>query len=243
MEISALKPTKIIAVHINYPGRAAEKGRTPTFPGYFMKPASAVAHSGDDIIVPAGCELLTFEGEIAAVIGQRTKNISPDEGWAHVGWITAANDVGIHDLRYADRGSNLRAKGSDGFAPMGPRLLDAREIDPSKLRIRTWLNDEVVQDSTTEHLLYQFGFLVADISRTITLEKGDVILTGTPAGAGVAQPGDTVAVEVTSGALSTGRLENKVAQGEALSQFGAPPKVEDADRREAYGSRWQSPTG
>ncbi|MEU1184029.1 fumarylacetoacetate hydrolase family protein [Streptomyces sp. NPDC005820] len=149
-------PSKIIAVHLNYPGRAGEHGRTR-----------------EAIVRPDGCELLGFEGEIALVIGSRAQRVTPRDGWSHVRWVTAANDAGVYDLRYADRGSNLRSKGADGFTPIGPRLLDARRLGPAALRLRTWVNGEPAQDDTTDTLLFPFG-------RLVTLEPGDVILTGTP---------------------------------------------------------------
>ena len=228
-------PSKIIAVHLNYPSRARERGRVPTQPSYFLKPPSSLAGTKEAIVRPEGCELLGFEGEIALVIGSRAQRVAPEEGWRYVRWVTAANDVGVYDLRYADRGSNLRSKGADGFTPLGPRLLDARSLDPAALRLRTWVNGEPVQDDTTDTLLFPFGDLVADLSRLVTLEPGDVILTGTPAGASVVSPGDVVEVEVTSGELSTGRLRNPVAEGPRLRAYGAMPKTDRAEREAAYG--------
>ncbi len=230
------RPSKVIAVHLNFPSRAKERGRIPAEPSYFLKPPSSLAGTGDPLTRPAGCELMTFEGEIALVVGERAHRVTPDEAWRHVAWVTAANDAGVHDLRYADRGSNLRSKGSDGFTPIGPRLLDAREVDPTALRVRTWVNGQVVQDDTTDTLLFPFATLIADLSRLATLEPGDVILTGTPAGASVAAPGDVVEVEVTDGSRSTGRLSNTVAEsGEPLADWGAMPRVDDAVRADAWG--------
>src|SRR5690606_22450761 len=140
---------KVIAVHVNYPSRAAERGRTPEQPGYFLKPATSLAASGGTIERPAGCELLAFEGEIALVIGKTTRRVSPEEGWASVSHVTASNDCGVYDLRYADKGSNLRSKGGDGFTPIGPALIAATDVDPTALRIRTWLNGELVQEDST----------------------------------------------------------------------------------------------
>jgi 2-keto-4-pentenoate hydratase/2-oxohepta-3-ene-1,7-dioic acid hydratase in catechol pathway len=130
-------PSKIIAVHLNDRSRAAQRGRVPEFPSYFLKPPSSLAGPGDQVVRPAGCELLAFEGEIALVIGERTRGVSPEQGWRRVRWVTVANDLGVYDLRYADRGSNLRSKGADGFTPVGPELVDARELDPAALRLRT----------------------------------------------------------------------------------------------------------
>ncbi|MBA4866612.1 fumarylacetoacetate hydrolase family protein [Streptomyces sp. PSKA54] len=233
-------PTKIVAVHLNYPSRARERGRVPSQPSYFLKPPSSLAGTKEAIVRPAGCELLGFEGEIALVIGSRAQRVAPADGWAYVRWVTAANDAGVYDLRHADRGSNLRSKGADGFTPIGPRLLDARQVDPAGLRLRTWVNGELAQDDTTDTLLFPFRQLVADLSRLVTLEPGDVILTGTPAGASVVRPGDLVEVEVTAGELSTGRLRNPIAEGDPLAPYGAMPKADPAEREAAYGLSYET---
>jgi 2-keto-4-pentenoate hydratase/2-oxohepta-3-ene-1,7-dioic acid hydratase in catechol pathway/regulator of RNase E activity RraA len=230
-------PSKIIAIHLNYPSRAAERGRLPSSPSYFLKPPSSLAGTREAIVRPRGCELLGFEGEIALVIGERAERVRPEDGWMYVRWVTAANDAGVYDLRYADRGSNLRSKGADGFTPLGPRLLDARTLDPAALRLRTWVNGEPVQDDTTDTLLFPFGELVADLSRLVTLLPGDVILTGTPAGASVVVPGDVVEVEVSGGGSSTGRLRNPIATADHdLEPWGAQPVCDPAEREAAYGS-------
>ncbi|MEQ4520427.1 fumarylacetoacetate hydrolase family protein [Pseudarthrobacter sp. B907] len=229
---------KVIAVHINYPSRAAQRGRTPEQPSYFLKPSSSLALSGSSVERPAGCELLGFEGEIALVIGKPARRVDIDDAWSHVEWVTASNDLGVYDLRYADKGSNLRSKGGDGFTPVGPALLAADGIDPERLRIRTWHNGSLVQDDTTGDLLFPFARLIADLSQLLTLETGDIILTGTPAGASVAKPGDLVEVEVSGADLSTGRLVTRIAEGATpLADFGARPKTDDLQREEAYGSR------
>ncbi|MEV7683731.1 fumarylacetoacetate hydrolase family protein [Streptomyces sp. NPDC088341] len=232
-------PSKVIALHLNFPSRVRERGRVPAHPSYFLKPPSSLAGSGDALVRPEGCELLTFEGEVALVIGTRARRVPPEEGWAHVAYVTAANDVGVYDLRHADRGSNLRSKGADGFTPLGPRLLDARRVDPAGLRLRTWVNGEPAQDDSTDTLLFPFGQLVADLSRLITLEPGDVILTGTPAGASVISPGDTVEVEVDDGLRSTGRLCNSVTEGDPLAAYGAMPAATPAEREAAYGPAYE----
>ncbi|MEU8824891.1 fumarylacetoacetate hydrolase family protein [Streptomyces sp. NPDC048636] len=232
-------PTKIVAVHLNYPSRAKERVRVPAQPSYFLKPPSSLAGTQDAIERPTGCDLLGFEGEIALVIGSRARHVTPDDGWSHVRWVTAANDAGVYDLRYADRGSNLRSKGADGFTPLGPRLLDARQLDPAALRLRTWVNGELVQEDTTDTLLFPFGQLVADLSRLMTLEPGDVVLTGTPAGASVVRPGDVVEVEVSGDGLSTGRLRNPIAHGPALEPYGAMPRADPAEREAAHGSAYE----
>ncbi|MDI2034921.1 fumarylacetoacetate hydrolase family protein [Paenarthrobacter nitroguajacolicus] len=233
---------KVIAVHINYPSRAAQRGRTPAQPSYFLKPSSSLALGSADapgtVERPAGCELLGYEGEIALVIGKSARRVGLEDAWSHVEWVTASNDLGVYDLRYADKGSNVRSKGGDGFTPVGPALIPADAVDPAQLRILTWHNGELVQDDTTEDLLFPFAQLVADLSQLLTLEEGDIILTGTPAGASVAKPGDVVEIEVTGGGFSSGRLTTKVTEGTTpFADFGARPKADDTQREEAYGSR------
>ncbi|WP_374006913.1 fumarylacetoacetate hydrolase family protein [Leifsonia sp. LS-T14] len=235
------RPGKIIAVHLNYGSRAAQRGRTPAQPSYFFKPSSSVAATGGELERPAGTELLAFEGEIALIIGRPTRRVSPEDGWAAVSGVTAANDFGLYDLRAADKGSNVRSKGGDGFTPLGPSILPAADLDPGTLRVRTWLNGELVQVGSTHDLLFPFGRLVADLSQLMTLEPGDIILTGTPAGSSVTVPGDTVEVEVDAptapGAPSTGRLVTRITEGRIpFGDFGTKPSVDDLQRAEAYGT-------
>ncbi len=236
-EALGARPGKVIAVHLNYPSRAAQRGRTPAAASYFLKPPSSLAGSGA-VERPGGTELLAFEGEVALVIGRPARHVRPEQGWEHVGWVTAANDLGLHDLRTADRGSNVRSKGGDGFTPVGPTLLAAAGLDPAGLRVRTWLDGRLVQDDTTDTLLFDFGYLIADLSRMLTLEKGDVVLTGTPAGASVARPGQVVEVEVGTldGSRSTGRLRTEVVAGPPLAPWGSPAHVDDAVRADAWGT-------
>ncbi|HEX6955447.1 MAG TPA: fumarylacetoacetate hydrolase family protein [Agromyces sp.] len=234
-------PGKVIAVHLNYPSRAAQRGRTPATPSYFLKPSSSLAASGDTLERPAGTELLAFEGEIALVIGEPARRVSPADGWKHVASVTAANDFGVYDLRSADKGSNVRSKGGDGFTPIGPASIPAAAVAPDGLRVRTWVNGELVQEDTSDTLLFPFGQLVADLSQLMTLETGDVILTGTPAGSSVVLPGDVVEVEVdapdAAGAPSTGRLVTRIAEGAVpFGDFGTKPAVDDLQRVEAWGS-------
>src|SRR5687768_7716826 len=234
-------PGKIIAVHLNYPSRAAQRGRTPAYPSYFLKPGSSLAASGGMLERPAGTELLAFEGEIAIVIGRPARRVSPEDGWNHVASVTAANDFGLYDLRAADKDSNLRSKGGDGFTPIGPALIRAASVEPDRLRLRTWVNGTLVQEDTSGTLLFPFAQLVADLSQHLTLETGDVILTGTPAGSSVVVPGDVVEVEVDApdapGAPSSGRLVTTVTAGEAaFGDFGAKPAVDELQRVEAWGS-------
>jgi 5-oxopent-3-ene-1,2,5-tricarboxylate decarboxylase/2-hydroxyhepta-2,4-diene-1,7-dioate isomerase len=238
------RPGKIVAVHIAYASRATQRGRRPAAPSYFLKPASSLAATGGVVERPAGTELLAFEGEVALVIGEPARHVSVEEAWGHVAAVTAANDLGVYDLRWADKGSNVRSKGRDGYTPIGPALLDARVIDPAALRLRTWVNGKLVQEDTTstDALLFPFAQIVADLSQHLTLERGDVVLTGTPAGSSVVVPGDVVEVEVDAptapGAPTSGRLVTTVVQGEVpFGDVGAGPRVDDTQRAEAWGSR------
>ena len=235
------RPGKIVAIHLSYASRADQRGRRPAHPSYFLKPSSSVAPSGGTVERPDGTELLAFEGEIALVIGTAARRVPLDQAWDHVAWVTAANDLGLYDLRANDKGSNVRSKGGDGFTPVGPGLLDARAVDPDALRLRAWVNGELRQDDTTAGLLFTLPQLVADLSQHLTLEPGDVILTGTPAGSSVVVPGDVVEVEVDApdapGAPSSGRLVTTVTQGEHRFDhaLGSLPAVDDVQRAEAWG--------
>lgn len=234
------RPGKIVAIHLSYASRADQRGRRPAAPSYFFKPSSSVAASGGTIERPAGTELLAFEGEIALVIGTEARRVGLADAWSHVGWVTASNDFGLYDLRANDKGSNVRSKGGDGFTPIGPALIDARAVDPGALRVRTWVNGTLAQDDTTAGLIFPLAQLVADLSQHFTLEPGDVVLTGTPAGSSVVVPGDVVEVEVDAlGAdLTSGRLVTTVTQGSASfdPSLGSLPAVDDLQRAEAWGS-------
>ena len=238
-----LPPGKIIAVHLSYVSRSDQRGRRPKHPSYFLKPTSSVAASGSAVARPAGTELLAFEGEIALIVGTAGAHLAPENAWDHIGWVTAANDWGLYDLRTNDKGSNLRNKGRDGYTPIGPETIDARAVSPGDLRVRTWKNGDLVQDDTTAdgHLIFGFEQLIADLSQHVTLEPGDIILTGTPAGSSVAEPGDEIEVEVDAPAagLTSGVLASRVVEGEGDfdPELGSLPSVDDTQREEAWGSR------
>jgi len=236
------RPGKVIAVHLSYASRAAQRGRRPDFPSYFLKATSSVAASGGTVERPIGTELLAFEGEIALVIGSPARRVGIDDAWRHVGWVTASNDLGLYDLRANDKGSNTRSKSGDGFTPVGPLLIPAAAVDPAALRVRTWVNGDLRQEGSTDDLLFPLAQIVADLSQHFTLEAGDVILTGTPAGSSVIAPGDVVEVEVDAPAdgLSSGRLVTTVTDGPGIAfdaALGSLPAVDDLQREEAWGSR------
>jgi 5-oxopent-3-ene-1,2,5-tricarboxylate decarboxylase / 2-hydroxyhepta-2,4-diene-1,7-dioate isomerase len=220
-----LRAGKVIGVHVNYHSRAAQRGRVPTEPSYFIKATTALS-GGGDVVRPPGTELLTFEAEIAVIIGSAARNVTPEEAEGHIGWYAPANDFGLHDFRWADRGSNVMAKGQDGFSPVGPAM-PAAGVDPATLHLTGLVNGEVRQDTTGEDLIFSFAQLVADLSRFMTLEPGDVILSGTPAGASVVVPGDVVEVRLDG----AGSVTSTIVQGEReLAPYGAMPKA-TADAR------------
>jgi 2-keto-4-pentenoate hydratase/2-oxohepta-3-ene-1,7-dioic acid hydratase in catechol pathway len=208
------RPGKIICVGLNYFDHCREQGiEPPAYPMLFSKFANAVSDPGQAVVRPTATEKLDLECELAVVIGRRAKSIGPEEAMEHVFGYTILNDVTMRDLQ-RDDGQWLRAKGSDGFAPMGPALVTREEIpDPQRLRLGSSVNGETWQDSSTAEMVFDVATLVAFASRTITLESGDVIATGTPAGVGhfqepprYLQDGDIMRCEIEG----IGVLENRV---------------------------------
>ena len=226
--LAPVSPGKIVATHLTYRSRVDEYAMAapPAAPSYFLKPPSSLSHHGADVARPRGCRFLNYEGEIAVVIGERCSGVTTDDALRHVAGYTVANDWGVHDFRHADRGSMLRVKGQDGFCPLGPAMVDATEVDPDDLNLRTLVNGEVVQEGHTgTDLIFSFAYQVADVSRLITLEPGDVLLTGTPANSRPVEPGDVVEVEVEG----IGRLRNRVVElDRELEQVGDAPAVSAA---------------
>jgi 5-oxopent-3-ene-1,2,5-tricarboxylate decarboxylase/2-hydroxyhepta-2,4-diene-1,7-dioate isomerase len=150
------------------------------------------------------------------------KGVSIEDALSYVAGYTCANDVGLHDFRHADRGSMLRVKGQDGFLPLGPEVVPASEFDPENFTLRTYLNGEVVQEGGSDDLLFSVAYQLADLCRLITLEPGDVILTGTPANSRPMQPGDVVEVEIEG----IGRLSNTIEEWQVgLSEAGVQPET------------------
>jgi 5-oxopent-3-ene-1,2,5-tricarboxylate decarboxylase/2-hydroxyhepta-2,4-diene-1,7-dioate isomerase len=206
-----VSPSKILAVHLSYRSRIEEYGaRVPDAPSYFMKPPSALNGHLGTIRRPAGARFLNYEGELAVVVGERMKGVGEADALEYVAGYACANDVGLHDFRHADRGSMLRVKGQDGFLPLGPELVPAADFDPTDFALRTRLNGEIVQETTAADLLFPVAYQLADIARLITLEPGDVLLTGTPAHSRPMEPGDVVEIEISG----LRRLTNTVAESD-----------------------------
>jgi 5-oxopent-3-ene-1,2,5-tricarboxylate decarboxylase/2-hydroxyhepta-2,4-diene-1,7-dioate isomerase len=230
------EPRKIICVHLNYRSRVEEfMTRLPPAPTYFHKPVTALNGHRGAVVRPERCQWLNYEGEIAIVIGRPCRNISPGEAAEHIAGYTVANDFGLHDFRDTDAGSMLRVKGSDTLCPVGPGLVTGWDF--RRKRIRTYVNGAVVQDGTTDEMEWDMHYLVADIARTITLEPGDLVLSGTPANSRPVQPGDVVAVEVEG----LGRLENRIVAGPVpiRHDVGAQPTSSEEVVSTALGGDWE----
>ncbi len=207
--LAPAEPTKIIAVHLTYRSRVEEyAARIPPQPSYFMKPPTTLNGHRGLLRRPLGARFLNYEGELAVVIGKSMKSVPQDKVLDYVAGYAPANDVGLHDFRHADRGAMLRVKGQDGFLPIGPELVPAAEFDPCHYTLRTYLNGTLVQEATADDLLFSVSYQLADLCRLITLEPGDVVLTGTPANSRPMEPGDVVEVEVSG----LGRLTNSVVE-------------------------------
>jgi 5-oxopent-3-ene-1,2,5-tricarboxylate decarboxylase/2-hydroxyhepta-2,4-diene-1,7-dioate isomerase len=217
--LAPVVPSKIIAVHLTYRSRVVEyEADIPEHPSYFMKPPTTLNGHRCAIRRPIGAHFLNYEGELAVVVGRRMKGVSIDEALDYIGGYAPANDVGLHDFRHSDRGSMLRVKGQDGFLPIGPELVPASEFDPTSFVLRTFVNGEVVQEASAADMLFGVAYQLADVCRLITLEPGDVLLTGTPANSRPLEPGDLVEVEIDG----LGRLSNSVVEWDVdLSEAGS----------------------
>ncbi|MBZ0254051.1 MAG: fumarylacetoacetate hydrolase family protein, partial [Candidatus Methylomirabilis sp.] len=185
---------------------AAEMGKAvPEEPMLFMKPPSAVVGPGDEIVLPKQSRVVHHEGELAAVIGTRLRNVDRTEARAGIlGW-TCLNDVSARDLQKKDV-QYTRAKGFDTFCPIGPCIARGPGIDPERLSVRTFVNGEPRQDGSTDDLIWSAAEVVRFVASVMTLRPGDVVSTGTPSGVGPLAGGDVVRVEIPG----IGALENPV---------------------------------
>ena len=202
-----VSPSKIVCVGRNYLEHAKELGNVvPAEPLIFLKPPSAIVGEGESIVLPPESQRVEHEGEIAVVVGKRLRRASEDEARAAIGGITCANDVTARDLQKSD-GQWTRAKGFDTFCPVGPRVapVDAT-TDLSVLEVTCRVNGAVRQRGRASQMAFGIPFLLSYISRVMTLEPGDLMLTGTPAGIGPLVAGDLVEVEVSG----VGVLRNPV---------------------------------
>ena len=201
------RPSKIVCVGRNYLDHARELGnQVPERPLIFLKPPSALLADGASILLPPDSEQVEHEGELAVLIGWRTRNVAAADALAAVAGYAPLNDVTARDLQKPD-GQWTRAKGFDTFCPLGAAV-PADGIDPNALEVICRVNGEVRQHGRTADMAFDVATLVAYISRVMTLEPGDVIATGTPGGVGPLRPGDQVEVEIPG----VGTLRNPVAR-------------------------------
>jgi 2,4-didehydro-3-deoxy-L-rhamnonate hydrolase len=208
------RPGKIVAVGMNYRDHAAEAGlEVPERPVFFGLWPSSLIGPGEPIVIPSLSSQIDFEAELGVVIGERARDVSVDRALQVVAGYTCFNDVSARDLQFQD-GQWTRSKSLDTFSPVGPRVVPAEELpDPQALRIRCLLNGEPMQDSSTAEMVFSVAELVAALSRGLTLEPGDLVATGTPAGVGFTrdpprflEPGDEVTIEIEG----VGSLTNPV---------------------------------
>jgi 2-keto-4-pentenoate hydratase/2-oxohepta-3-ene-1,7-dioic acid hydratase in catechol pathway len=186
--------SKVIGIGRNYADHAAEMGgEAPTEPLMFLIPNTAVVGPGDPVVIPGFVQEVSYEGELAVIIGRLAKDLSVEEALSSVFGYTVANDVTARDLQRGD-GQWARAKGMDTFCPLGPWI--ETDLDPAACRITTRLEGEVVQDGPTSDMVHGVAQLISHASRAFTLLPGDVILTGTPAGVGPVVSGQRVEVEI-----------------------------------------------
>jgi 2-keto-4-pentenoate hydratase/2-oxohepta-3-ene-1,7-dioic acid hydratase in catechol pathway len=193
--LTPVKPGKIMAIGLNYALHVTENDPTrqvPTEPVVFMKPTSALIGHGDAIQLH-DADRIDYEAELCIVMGKRAYRVSEADALSYVLGYTCGNDVSDRAIQRKD-GQWIRAKGFDTFAPLGPYI--ETELDPGNVKIQSILNGEVKQDNHTSNMIFNPAFLISFISQAMTLEPGDVIMTGTPEGVGGMQPGDTIEIAI-----------------------------------------------
>lgn len=216
MAVAIPRPGKIVCVGLNYRDHAAEQGaELPEAPLLFAKFPTSLIGPGDAIVIPPVVTKCDYEAELGVVLGATVKQVSKENAFEAVAGYVVANDVSARDLQFGD-GQWTRGKSPDTFCPVGPLVPAADVPDPHALSIRALLNGEVVQDSTTANLVFGIDEVISYASQTATLEAGDLILTGTPAGVGIfrkpprlLEPGDEITIEIDG----IGSLTNPVVAG------------------------------
>jgi 2-keto-4-pentenoate hydratase/2-oxohepta-3-ene-1,7-dioic acid hydratase in catechol pathway len=212
-----VRPGKVICVGRNYAEHARERGgEIPSQPIFFLKSNNTICGPGDAIVIPPNSNQVDYEAELAVVIGKGGKNISEDSAYDHVAGYMILNDVSARDMQSADK-QWFRGKSCDTFAPIGPWIVTKDEIpDPHSLRISLTLNGQTMQDSNTGNMIFKIPYLISHLSKSMTLEPGDIISTGTPEGVGASRtppvflkPGDSVSITIER----IGTLTNPVAAG------------------------------
>ena len=236
IHLPPVTPSKIVCVHLNYISRVKELMiGLPPAPTYFHKPVSALNAHDAAVVRPAGCKWLNYEGEIAIIIGRTARNISPEEAGDYIRGYSVGNDYGLHDFRDTDSGSMLRVKGADTLCPIGPGVVEGWDFRGKQIQTR--VNGVVKQDGNTDEMEWNMHYLVADIARTITLQPGDILMSGTPAISRTVYPGDVVAVEVEG----LGTLRNHIVEGPTpiRTDVGAQPTETEEVLSTAQGGDWE----
>jgi 2-keto-4-pentenoate hydratase/2-oxohepta-3-ene-1,7-dioic acid hydratase in catechol pathway len=210
-------PPKIICLGLNYRDHATEQNAPiPDEPIIFMKPHTAIIGPNENIVKPSFVKQLDYEAELAIVIGRKAKNISASQAKSCIFGYTILNDVSARDIQFKDK-QWTRGKSFDTFAPTGPCITTTEQLeDTTDLSIKTWVNEELCQNSTTKNMVFNVNEIIQHLSRVMTLEPGDIIASGTPAGVGFAkkpkprflQSGDIVKIEIEK----IGILENMVVE-------------------------------
>ena len=205
--LAPTEPSKIVCVGRNYAKHAEERDEeVPDRPLLFLKPPNAVASHGDVVTLPEEKERIDHEAELAVIIGEQCRNVAEDEALEYVAGYTCFNDLSNREDQ--DREQNwVRGKAFDNSAPVGPVVADPEAV-PDDASIELRVNGETRQDSTLEHLIFPIPELIAEVTELLTLERGDVIATGTPEGVGPLSDGDEVAIEIEG----VGTLEHSVAR-------------------------------
>lgn len=232
-----VNPSKIIAVHISYSSRSFETRNKPKpteTPTYFTKPPTSLNGHGGQILKPADCTYLNYEGEYAVVIGKTCRNVTPDEAWDFIEGFCPALDMGLQDFRDTDQGSMLRVKGADTLLPIGPGIV--RGVNLFEQTLRTYVNGRVVQEAHIgDETIWGPHYIIADIARHITLMPGDVILMGTPCHSRSLDPGQVVECEVTGMGRVGGTVTAVAAPRAAALGVGHAPTDSPEVRRVALG--------
>lgn len=205
-----VNPSKIVAVHISYSSRSLETRNQlkPTeTPTYFTKPPTSLNGHKGQILKPADCRYLNYEGEYAVVIGRTCRNVTPDEAWDYIEGFCPALDMGLQNFRDTDQGSMLRVKGADTLLPIGPGIV--RGVNLFEQTLRTYVNGLVVQEAHIgNETIWGPHYVIADLARHITMMPGDVILMGTPCHSRSVDSGQVVECEITG----IGRIAGTVAE-------------------------------
>ncbi len=217
-----LRPPKFLAIGLNYADHVAEAGlETPKLPTVFNKQSTCVTGPTADVHLPRVSSALDYEGELGFVIGARCRHVPRGRAHEVIAGYLVVNDVSVRDWQLRIPTWTM-GKSFDTHGPLGPWLTTADEIDPTGLRLRTWVNGELRQDSSTKQLIFDCAAIVEHLSTAFTLEPGDVVATGTPGGVGIAmkpprllQAGDVVRVEIDG----LGALENRVVPEPESSAF------------------------